>query len=77
MKSKEEIRTEEIENRYSVLCKTCKYCRDRERPGLVSKEEPYRYKICCKLPPSVDGFPVVAEDDYCGEHKFWEESLNE
>lgn len=65
------IETEE-EKRFKSCCSTCRYV--REKYCELSKES--KYLLCCKNAPSTSGFPVVEIDDWCNEHKFWENELN-
>lgn len=67
--AKEHIETEE-EKRFKPCCETCRFSRERH------EIENDRFRLCCKQPPSVEGFPMVMDFEWCAEHKFWEDELN-
>ena len=51
-------------------CLSCRYSRDYIVNGV-------RFKHCCRRCPSIQGFPIVLNEYYCGEYEVVEDTVVE
>lgn len=60
-----------------MKCRTCMFCVIKEKQCLSSDPERPDVKVgrCRRHAPTMNGYPVVFEDDWCGDHKLDENKV--
>lgn len=56
-----------------MRCRTCMFYVQKARDG---QPLPKNLGRCRRHAPTMNGFPVVYEDDWCGDHKIDENKVN-
>ena len=59
----------------NMKCKTCMSFKEKERARPLTHEHEQRIGRCRRHAPTLEGWPVVFESDWCGDHKLTEEAL--
>ena len=60
-----------------MRCKTCMYCAPKVKTeaGVHSSEGWQHIGRCRRHAPTMNGYPVVFETDWCGDHKLDENAV--
>lgn len=58
-----------------MICRACMWYVKKHIDNVEEKEMPPCVGRCRKHAPTMNGFPVVFENDYCGDHKIDENKI--
>ena len=61
--------------RYGMKCKSCMWFVPKERVDKSEPEEGFGFGRCRRHAPTMNGFPAVFSDDWCGDHKVDENKI--
>lgn len=57
-----------------MKCKSCMWWKEKQRSRPLTSEDEPGVGRCRRHAPTMNGFPVVFESDWCGDHKLNEEA---
>ena len=61
----------------NMKCKTCMWCVPKKRNEVQVEPLGYDLGRCRRHAPTINGFPVIFVNDWCGDHRIDENKLVE